>query len=46
MLEAISWKKNAHKAMCRDSSDENKERYKSMKNNAKKAVSKAMRDKK
>ena len=40
--EAVSGKKDAHKAMCRNNTDENKRRYKSMKNKAKKAVSKAM----
>ena len=38
MKEAISRKKDAHKAMCRNSNEENKKRYKSMKNEAKKAV--------
>ena len=41
--EAVSWKKDAHNAMCQNSTEENKKRYKSMKNKAKKAVSKAMR---
>ena len=40
--EAFSTKKEAHKAMCPNSTDENKRRYKNMKNKAKKAVSKAM----
>ena len=35
----------AHKAMCQNSTEENKRRYKSMKNKAKKAVSKVMRQK-
>ena len=34
-----------HKAMCQSSAEENKKRYKSMKNKAKKTVSKAMREK-
>ena len=34
--------KDAHKAMCGNSSEENRNRYKSMKNKAKKAVSKEM----
>ena len=37
--EAISWKKDAHKAMCQNCTEVNKSRYKGMKNNAKKAVS-------
>ena len=41
--EAILRKKEAHKAMCQKSTKENKRRYKSLKNKAKKAVSKAMR---
>ena len=45
MKEAPSRKKDAHKAMSRNSTEENKRRYKSMKNKAKKAVSKAMREK-
>ena len=40
--EAVSRKKDAHKAMRQNSTEENKRRYKSMKN---KAVSKAMREK-
>ena len=44
MKEAVSRKK-AHKAMCQNSTEENKMRHKSMKNKAKKAVSKAMREK-
>ena len=40
--EAVSRKKEAHKAMCQNSTEENKRRHKSMKN---KAVSKAMREK-
>ena len=45
MKEAISRKKEAHKAMCWNRTEENKRRHKSMKNNVKKAVSKAMREK-
>ena len=45
MKEAVSRKKEAHKAMCRNSTEETKRRYKSMKNKAKKAVSKSMREK-
>ena len=37
--EAVSRKKEAHKAMCQSSTEENKSRYKSMKNKANKAVS-------
>ena len=44
MKEAVSRKKEAHKAMCQNSTVENKRRYKSMKNKANKAVSKAIRD--
>ena len=36
--EAVSRKKDAHKAMCQNSTEENKRRYKSMKNKAKKSV--------
>ena len=45
MNEAILRKTDAHKAMCKNSSAENKRRYKSIKNKAKKAVSRAMREK-
>ena len=45
MKEAFSRKKEAHKVMCQNSTEENKRRYKSMKNKANKAVSKAMREK-
>ena len=38
MKEAMSCEKDAHKAMCRNSSEENNNRYKSMKRKAKKAV--------
>ena len=44
MKEAVSRKKEAHKAMCQNSTEENKGRYESMKNKANKAVSKAMRE--
>ena len=43
--EAISRKKDAHKAMCQSSTEENKRRYKSMKNKVNKAVSQVMREK-
>ena len=43
MKEEFSRKKLAHKAMCRNSNDENKWRNKSMKNTVRKAVSKAIR---
>ena len=43
--EAISWKMDAYKAMCQNSTEENKRRHKSMQQKAKKAVSKAMRRK-
>ena len=42
MMEAISRKK-MHIRRCRNSTEENMKRYTSMKNNAKKLVSKAMR---
>ena len=45
MKEAVSRRIEAHKAMRKNSTDENKRRYKNMKNKAKKAVSKAMREK-
>ena len=45
MKEADSRKKEAHKAMCQNNTEKNKRRYKSMKNKAKKAVSKALREK-
>ena len=41
--DAVSRKKEAHKAMCHNSTVENMRRYKSMKKKANKAVSKAMR---
>ena len=41
--EAISRKKDAYKAMCWNSTEENKKIYKSIKNKAMKAVSKARR---
>ena len=40
--EAVSMKKEAHKSMCRNSTEENKSKYKIMKNKAKNAVSKAI----
>ena len=43
--EAVSRKKEAHKAMCQSSTEENKRMFKSIKNEAKKAVLKAMREK-
>ena len=45
MKEAVSRKKDAHKAMCQNNTVENKRRYKSLKNKARKAVSKEMREK-
>ena len=45
MKEAVTRKKEAHKAMCQNSTEESKRRYKSMKNIANKAASKAMREK-
>ena len=43
--EAAPRKKEAHKTMCQNSTEENKTRHKSMKNKASKAVSTAMRKK-
>ena len=43
MNETDSRKKDVHKAICQNITEENKRRYKSMQNKAKKAVSKAMR---
>ena len=43
--EAVSWKADVHKAMCQTSTEENKSRYKNMENEAKKAVSNAMKQK-
>ena len=42
MKEAVSRKKDAHKAMCQNNT-ENTRRYKGMKNKAAKAFTKAMR---
>ena len=41
--EAIARKKEVYKELCKDRTEENKARYKTMKNRAKKAVAKAMR---
>ena len=43
--EAVSRKKDAHKVKCQNNTEENKRMYKSMKNKAKKAVSRSMREK-
>ena len=45
MKKIISRKKDAHKAMRRHSTEENKIRYKGMKNKARNSFSKAMRQK-
>ena len=45
MKEAVSGNEDAHKAMCQDNTQKNKRRYEGMKNEAKKAVSKATREK-
>ena len=45
MKEAVSRKNEARKAMCQNSTEDNKRRYKNLKNKTKKAVSKAMREK-
>ena len=42
--EAVSRKKDAHEAMCQNSTEENKRRSESMKNKASKAFKKAMRE--
>ena len=39
--EAVSRKKEAHKAMCQNNAEENKRRYRSLINEANKALSKA-----
>ena len=44
MKEAVSRKKDTHKAMYQDNTEDNR-RYKSMKNKTKKTVSKAMTEK-
>ena len=41
--EAVSRKKEAHKAMCQNSTEENRRRYMNM-NKAQKSVSKAIRE--
>ena len=43
MKEAVSRKKDAHRFICQNI-EENKRRYESMKNKAKKTVSKAVRE--
>ena len=43
--EAVLGKKEAHKALCHTITEENKRRYEIMKNKAKKAVLRAMREK-
>ena len=45
MKEAIQGKKDAHKAICRICTDENERWYERMRNKARKAVSKAMKEK-
>ena len=45
MKEAVSRKKDAHKAMSRNSAEENKKRYESNNNKIDKVVSKAMIEK-
>ena len=42
--EAIARKKDAYKELCKNGTDENKARYKNMKNRAKKMVAKAMKE--
>ena len=43
--EAVLRKNVAHKAMCRNNTEENNRQYERMKNKIMKAVSKAMREK-
>ena len=45
MKETVSRKKQAHKEMCQNSTEENKRRNKSMKNKAMKVILKAIREK-
>ena len=45
MKQAVSRKEDANKVMCPNNSEDNKRKYRSMKNKAKKAVSKAIREK-
>ena len=40
---AVSWNKDARKVMCQNNIEENKRMFKSMKNKAKKAASKAVK---
>ena len=42
--EAITRRKDAYKELCKNGTDENKARYKNMKNHAKKMVAKAMKE--
>ena len=44
MKEAIARKKDAFKELCKNGTEENKARYKNMKNRAKKMVAKAMKE--
>ena len=45
MKSAVSRKKDMHKAMCQITTEENKRRYEGIKNEAKKAISKATKEK-
>ena len=45
LKEAVLVMKEAHTAMCQNSTEDNKRRYKRMKNKGKKAVAEAMREK-
>ena len=45
MKEADSRMKETHRAVCLNCTEDNKRRYESLKNKAKKAVSKALREK-
>ena len=44
MKKTVSRKREAYKAMCQNSTEGNKRRYEGLRNKARKAVSKAMRE--
>ena len=44
MKEVIARKKDAHKEMCKSGTEANKARYENIKNQAKKVVTKAMKE--
>ena len=45
MKDAVLWKNDAHKAICCNSTEESKRKYKGINNKAKKAFSKAIGEK-